>query len=394
MTIMNEITPLRADMMRWRHDIHQHPEPASQLQRTVSKVAELLRRFHFDEVIENYGQQQAVIGILRKNEEQRPAIALVAALEGQPLQEENSTIKYSSVNPKCMHALGHDGEVAMLLGAAQYLTQERNFKNNVVFIFCPGESDGLGIQSMIEGGLLDRFGIQEIYNLQNYPALPAGQVAISVGPHLAALGELLVHLSAHSQCNIFSRSSCNPILAASAIIHSLDSLIATSIDSSNPLLVSMNSLMAGDNFTHIPETAELKAIVRSISPDSEKWLPAHLDYLIGKLTEAYHVQATISYRVVCPVAINQERPVKFVREIAKKLLGEAALQEYQPKLMISKDVAYFMRERPGAVIGIGNGKTAALYDPQYDFNDDVLMIGASLIVRLAEAFTVRKSHGK
>lgn len=375
--------PLQLEMVRWRHDIHKHPEQALQEHRTASKIAELLRSFGFDQVVENYGGQSAVIGVLQ-NKGSR-SIGLVAGTDGQAVLEDNDTLEYRSVYAHQMHALGHDGEVAMLLGAAKQLASSRNFRGKVVFIFCSASGRSFGSKNLIENGFFQDFPLEEIYQFQSFPGLPAGQIAVSAGPCMAALAELLIKIHGRGGYGAFPHRAINPIDAAAVLTHSLEQLVCDSVDPANPLIVGVHSFHAGDSFLFIPDTVELKGMVRYITVEIEKWLPGRINTLITKLSEAYSVQADVSYQMVCPVTTNSTQQARFARETAETLLGTDRIQEYQPVTMVAKDFAYFLQEVPGAVIYIGNGGFG-LFHPQYDFNDEILLTGTKLWVHLVETF--------
>lgn len=383
MALIPEILDCQKEMARWRHDIHKHPELPLKEQRTASKIAELLRSFGVDRVVENYGGQFTVIGVLAEPGDR--AIGLVAGMDGQPIQETNDSLDYRSEYSGCMHAIGLDGEVAMLLGTAKYLAKTRKFQGKIVFIFCSEVGHNFGVKALIENGLFQDFPVEEIYALQSYPGLPAGQVSVEAGPCMSAVAELLIKIKGRGGHGAFPNRANNPINAAAALTHSLEQLVSASIDPSHPLLVSVNSIHSGETYVFVPEEAELKGMVRFVTPEMERWLPARINTLVEKLAEAYGVEAVVNYQMVCPVTINSAQQVRFVQEVAKKTLPMEDVHESQPVTMVGKDFAYFLQEKPGALIYIGNGGFG-LYHPQYDFNDEVLATGSSLFTRLAETF--------
>jgi len=381
MKLIPEIVENHAEMARWRRDIHKHPEMSLNELRTASKIAEQLRSFGFDEVIEKTGYS-SVIGVLKNGE--GPMIGFVAAIDAQDVQEVNEDLIYRSVNDGCMHALGHDGEVAMLLGAAKYFAQKRSFKGSLVFIFYSGFIGGLSARSLIEDGLFERFPVIDLFAFQSMPKLMAGKFAISAGAVMGGVAELLIKLTGRGGHAAFPNHSKNPILAAASIITSLGLLVSSRIDPANPLLIATTSIQSGHSFRYTPDIAELRASVRFIDPDIESWLPTHTDMLVTKIAEAHRVDSMISYRKVCAPTVNDPALARYVRDVAQDMFDYAYVQEIQPPTLIGSDISYFYNERPGVCIGIGNAGDCELMDPCYDFNDEILPIGASLLVYIAQ----------
>lgn len=383
MALLSEILDFQDEMIRWRHDIHQHPDCGIHDLRTSSKIAELLRSFQLDDVIEQYGQV-GVVGILRQGQGQ--TLGLVAGISGQTINEVENNLEYRSVIPKCMHAIGHDGEISILLGVAKYLAKTRQFSGTIVFIFCVREDSGLGAQAMIEEGLLQQFPMNRIYAMTSWPGLPVGDIGLISGPVMASVAELLIKVTGVAGHSGMPNQARSPIFAASEMVNSLGNLVASEVDPGNPISVCINSFHSGDSFSYIPETAEMKASVRFLNPDIEAWLPERIEELINGIADAYHVYAQTSYRKICDVAINDQRAVRFAREIGREILGEDHIKETVSPLMIGYDIANFLREVPGAIIYFGNGKSAPLLSPNYDFDDKMLPIGASFFAQLAIEF--------
>lgn len=383
MNLIPQIKASHAEMKRWRHDMHKHPEPPLFEQRTASKVAELLRIFGFDEVHEQIGHT-AVVGILRNGK--GPMVGLCAAIDAQMIQEAPSKHDYCSENSGCMHALGHDGEVAMLLGAAKYLAAKRPFKGGVACIFYSAQGSGIGTRAMIEDGLFQQYPISCLYSLQSIPNLPVGSVELSAGPLMGAVAELFVKIIGRAGDPAFPHKANNPILAASAIVNSLETLAAYTLDPANPFSVSVTGFNSGQAFEQIPEEAELKASVRFLNPEIEEWLPGRIDMLVNKIAESYNTQSIVSYRLVCPPLFNEVHHVRFARNVAQKLLGNGNVHEMHPMTLIGNDLSYFLSETPGVCIPMGNGTQIDLLSPAYDFNDQVLPIGATLLALLVEQF--------
>ncbi len=383
MELLPEVVDFNKEMVRWRHDIHQHPDADMHDLRTSSKVAELLRSFGFDEVIEQFGQV-GVVGVLHQGD--GSTMGLVAGISAQPIQESKDNPEYQSVIPKSMHAVGHDGETAILLGVAKYLAKTRQFSGTIVFIFCVREDSGLGAQAMIEDGLMQRYPMEMIYAMVNWPGLPVGDVALVSGPVMASVAELLIKIEGVAGHCGMSSNACSPVFAASEIINSLGNLIASSVEPGNPVSISVNSVHAGNSYSYIPEVAELMASVRFLKPEIESWLPGRVEELIEGIAEGYNVKALVSYRKVCDVAVNDQNAIRFARKIAVKMLGDDHVKEIMTPSMVGSDLATFLHEIPGAIVHVGNGDSAPLWSPNYDFDDKILPIGASFFSELAMAF--------
>ncbi|MBU0456086.1 MAG: amidohydrolase [Pseudomonadota bacterium] len=382
MGLIKEIVDSHDEMIRWRHDLHRYPEPSLHEQRTASKIAELLRSFGFDEVREKVGEM-GVIGVLRNGGSSM--IGLAAAFDGEDISERGNPGDYKSRQPKYMHALGHDGEVSMLLGAAKYLAHTRRFKGDVIFIFYSSYSGGVGARAIIEEGLFELYPVERLFTLLNVPELPEGEVAVGVGPVRSAVAELLVKVVGKSGNAAFPNRAKNPILAASEVVNFLETLTSGALDPASPLSICITSMNAGGDFDHIPKEIELKASVRFLNRSFESWLPVHVDALISKIAEFHGMRAIVSYRMVTPVTNNDAAAVRYARGAIKDLFGAQEVNESQAASLLGSDIGYFLNECPGACISIGNGISRGfLLTSTYDFNDDILPIGASVLARLVE----------
>jgi len=283
-----------------------------------------------------------------------------------------------------MHAVGFDGETAMLLGAAKYLAANRNtFNGTITFVFYASFDFNLGAIDLIENSFLQEFPMDHFYRLEMNSHLNVGEVAIAAGPVTATVAELLIVLTGIRGHSAVPNLAKNPIMAGAEIINSLGNIVASEIDPANPMVIGIDSFISGDTFLYIPETAELKGAVRFLNPEIENTLPKKIENLVKKIAESYGVQADLSYRLYCVPCINEQEAARFARKAARDILLNEAVFEKQPPVMMGSDFGYFLQEVSGALIAIGNGSGPHMLSSQFDFNDDVLPIGASLMANLA-----------
>lgn len=384
MGILPELIDLQEEMARWRHDIHKHPDHDIHDLRTVSKIAELLRSFQFDEVLEQYGQA-GVVGVLRNGV--GPTIGLVACISGQNIQEVNRAIEYCSVIPDRMHALGQDGETTALLGAAKYLAQSRNFSGTVVCLFSVWDGETSGCQAMIENGLLQQFSFDLFYGIKSETAMAVGDVSLMHGVVMASVAELMIRIEGRAGHNGVPNQARNPIFAGAEIVNSLGNLVASEVDPTRPIIIGISSFNSGNTFSYVPKNAELKATVRFLDPDIEEWLPRRIESLVENIAASYNVRAFVSYRRVSPVSVNDKKATLFARQVAIQLLGESCVHDMTASTMLGWDIADFLKVVPGAIIQLGTGEHNRLMTPSYDFDDKALAVGASLLAKLASAYS-------
>jgi hippurate hydrolase len=384
MPIVNRIADLQNDIKAWRHDLHAHPELLYDVHRTAASVAEKLKAFGCDEVVTGLGRT-GVVGVIRGN---RPAgvgqvIGLRADMDALPI-EEAGNLPYKSTVPGKMHACGHDGHTAMLLGATRYLADTRNFAGTAVVIFQPAEEGGGGGRAMVQDGLMERFGIEQVYGMHNYPGLPVGQFALRPGPLMAAADRLTIEIEGRGGHAARPHISVDTVLVGAQIINQIQSIVARNVDPLESAVISICVFQAGTTDNVIPQTALLRGTARSLSPQVQNVLEQRLREVVEGTARLYGAKAKLTYKRDYPVTRNHERETAFAASVASEVVGQERVDANVAPVMGAEDFSFMLEARPGAFIFVGNGDTAGLHHPAYDFNDEAIPIGTSYWVRLVE----------
>jgi amidohydrolase len=382
MPIVNRIADLHAEITAWRRDFHAHPELLYEVHRTAASVADKLKSFGCDEVATGIGRT-GVVGVIRGRKSGDKVVGLRADMDALPI-EEATRLPYTSTVPGKMHACGHDGHTAMLLGAAKYLADTRNFAGTAVVIFQPAEEGGAGAKAMIGDGLLDRFGIQEVYGMHNYPGLPVGQFAIRSGPFMASTDGIAIKLKGKGAHAAWPHQGVDTVLVGAQIVNALQSIVSRNVDPLQAAVISICVFEAGHADNVIPQEALLRGTVRCLSAKVRGLLEKRVREVVEGTAALYGAQAELSYRRGYPILANHEGATGLAATIAGEVGGKDAVNTDFPPMMGAEDFAYMLEERPGAFIFVGNGDSAGLHQPAYDFNDDAIPIGTSYWVRLAE----------
>ena len=383
MPIANRIAEMKAEVSQWRRDIHAHPEILFDVHRTAGTVAEKLKAFGCDDVVTGIGQT-GVVGVIHgKGTGPRKVIGLRADMDALPMDEQTN-LPYRSQNPGKMHACGHDGHTAMLLGGAKYLAETRDFSGTAVVIFQPAEEGGGGGREMVNDGLMDRFGIQEVYGMHNMPGLPTGPFAIRPGPLLAAAHRILIEIEGFGPHAAKPHLGVDPVVVGAQIVNLAQAVVSRSVDPIKSGLISICQFHAGSADNVIPQTATLRGTARSLVLEVRDTLEKRLREIVEGTAKAYGAKATLTYSRGYPVTSNHERQTEFAAAIASDVVGPEAVDANTPPLMGGEDFSYMLEARPGAFIFIGNGDTAGLHHPGYDFNDDAIPAGVAFWARLVE----------
>ncbi|MCC6888997.1 MAG: amidohydrolase [Hyphomicrobiales bacterium] len=385
MPIINRIAAMQSDIAEWRHDFHAHPELLYDVHRTAAIVAEKLRAFGCDEVVTGIGKT-GVVGVIRGRKPATgaiQAIGLRADMDALPILEATGK-PYQSTTPGRMHACGHDGHSAMLLGAARYLAETRNFAGEAVVIFQPAEEGGAGGRAMIADGLMERFKIGEVYGMHNYPGLPVGQFAIRSGPLMAAADHLIIDIEGVGGHAARPHFTVDPVLTGAAMLMELQSVVARNVDPLEAAVVSICMFQAGHADNVIPQTAQLRGTARSLSGAVQDLLERRVRHIVDGVARLHGAKATLQYNRNYPVLRNHERETGFAAGVASGIAGEGKVDSVMTPVMGAEDFSFMLEARPGAFIFIGNGDSAGLHHPAYDFNDDALPFGTSYWVRLIE----------
>jgi amidohydrolase len=382
MPIVNRVADLHAEITEWRHDFHAHPELQYDVQRTAAAVAEKLKAFGCDEVVTGIGRT-GVVGVIRGRKGGDKAIGLRADMDALPI-EEASDLPYKSTVPGKMHACGHDGHTAMLLGAAKYLAETRNFAGSAVMIFQPAEEGGAGARAMMRDGLLDRFGIQQVFGMHTAPGLPIGEFAIRPGPMLASTDTIDIELEGIGGHAAWPHTGVDTVLVGAQIVNQLQSIVARNVDPLQAAVISICVFQAGHVENVIPSAAHLRGTARALSPKVRKLLEKRVHEVVEGTTRLYGAKAKITYTPGYPVLVNDEGQTDFAASVAREIAGSDKVRTSSPPVMGAEDFAFMLEERPGAFIWVGNGDSATLHNPAYDFNDEAILHGTSYWVRLAE----------
>lgn len=385
MAVVNRFADLAPAITEWRRDIHAHPEILFDTDRTSALVAEKLRGFGVDEVVEGIGRT-GVVGVIRGRQTgSGRVVGLRADMDALPIPEATG-LDYASRTPGAMHACGHDGHTAMLLGAAQYLAETRNFDGTVVVIFQPAEEGGGGGKEMVEDGLMERFGIQQVYGLHNLPGLPVGEFAFRPGPVMAASDTFSIVVTGRGGHAAQPHRTIDPVLTAAQIVTALQQVASRNADPLKAVVVSVTSVRTSSNASNvIPEEVELIGTARTLDPETQDLTERRMGEIVAGIAAAHGATARFVYERDYPVTVNAEAETAFAARVAREVVGSDRVDAAAPPMMGAEDFSYMLNHRPGAYVFLGNGDTAALHHPKYDFNDDAIPVGCSYWVRLVEA---------
>jgi amidohydrolase len=382
MPVLNRAAEMQEEVAGWRRHLHSRPEILYELHETSAFVAAKLREFGCDEVVTGLGRT-GVVGIIRGARPGRTTVGLRADMDALPLAEITGK-PYASMIPGAMHACGHDGHTAMLLGAARYLAETRSFAGSVAVIFQPAEEGGAGALAMMNDGLLDRFGIDRVFGMHNMPGIPLGQFAIRPGPIMAATAEFEVSVHGRGGHAAMPHGTVDPIVAASQMVASLQTIVSRSTDPIDSLVVSVTKFHSGDAHNIIPEMARFAGTIRTLRKEVASHAFERLRALCEGIAAGHGARAEIMIDANYPVTFNHAVETEFATEIARQVAGPANVMTDIPPLMGGEDFSYMLEARPGAFIFVGNGDSANLHNPAYDFNDEAIAHGVSYWVRLAE----------
>jgi len=382
MPILNRAAELQPEVAEWRRHIHRNPELGYQEHETAAFVAERLREFGCDEVVTGLGKT-GVVGLIRGSRGAGPTLGLRADMDALPMSEANNFAHASQV-PGKMHACGHDGHTAMLLGAAKYLAETRNFAGAVAVIFQPAEEGGGGGLAMVKDGLMERFGIERVFGMHNLPGLPAGQFALRPGPIMAATAEFVVTVTGKGGHAALPHGTVDPIVAASQMVTALQTITSRNLDPVSALVVSVTKFQAGHAHNVIPDTAVFSGTIRSLEDSVGAMARERIGAICQGIAQAAGATVNIDIDVNYPVTRNHEAETALALSVATGIAGPAAVDGNLPPMMGGEDFSYMLQQRPGAFIFVGNGDTAGLHNPAYDFNDEIIPSGISYWVALAE----------
>ena len=381
MPVKNRFAELLPEITAWRRDLHEHPEILFDTQRTSGIVAEKLQAFGCDEVVTGLGRT-GVVGIIRgKSDNSGRTIGLRADMDALPIHEETG-VDYASKTPGAMHACGHDGHTAMLLGAAKYLAETRNFDGTVAVIFQPAEEGGGGGKEMVDDGIMERWGIEEVYGMHNWPGVPTGQFAIRSGPFFAATDIFEIKVTGRGGHAAKPHETVDSTVLASHMVLALQTIASRNADPIDSLVVSVTSFETSSKaFNVIPETVTLKGTVRTLSPEMRDLAESRMGAIVEGTATMLGGSATLDYTRNYPVMVNSDEQTEFAAEVATAVAGDCA---DAPLVMGGEDFAFMSNARPGAYILVGNGDTAHVHHPKYNFNDETIPAGCSWWAEIVE----------
>jgi amidohydrolase len=381
MPVINRIAEFADEVAEWRRDFHTHPELQYDLPRTSGKVAELLRSFGVDEVVTGIARS-GVVGVI-KGRGPGKTIGLRADMDALPIAERSGK-SYASGTSGRMHACGHDGHTAMLLGAAKYLAETRNFDGNAVVIFQPAEEGGAGGRMMVQEGVMDRFGIEEVYGMHNMPGTPAGHFGIRAGGIMAASDEFTIVVTGQGGHAAFPQNTVDPVMIAAQLIVALQTIVSRNVDPMRSAVLSVTMMRAGEAFNIIPQSVHLTGTVRTLDEAVRDLMETRLKSVSQNLAATFGAKAEVTYRRGYPVTVNTADQTAYAAEVAGAVAGADNVNTGVDPTMGGEDFSYMLQARPGAFIFLGNGPTSQLHSDTYDFNDEIIPAGVSYWVRLVE----------
>lgn len=383
--MQDRILPQMPDVVSWRHHLHENPELEFDVFKTASFVAQKLRDFGCDDVIEHIGRS-GVVGIIRgRGTPGSRTLGLRADMDALPISE-TTNLPYRSRVPGFMHACGHDGHTSMLLGAAKYLAETRNFTGKIVLVFQPAEEGGAGgAQAMIDDGLMDRFGIDEIYGMHNWPGIPVGRFAIRPGSIMAAFDSFSIEVEGKGGHAATPDKAVDTVLILASIVNALQSIVSRNVDPREAVVLSACQMHAGEADNVIPQFGRLSGSVRTLTAAASAFCEERIRSIAEATARVYGGTAKVAYKHTIPAVVNEPGCTTYFADAAANLVGSGHVDTTIAPQMGSEDFAAFLLKRPGAFILIGNGDSESLHHPAYDFNDAVLPFGISLWTQIAES---------
>ncbi|WP_394152263.1 M20 aminoacylase family protein [Loktanella salsilacus] len=378
MPVLNSIADYQATLAQWRRHLHTIPEVQFALHDTAAFVADRLRDIGVDEIHTGI----ATTGIVAIINGQKPGrtIGLRADMDALPMPEETG-LDYASTNLGAMHACGHDGHTTMLLGAAKYLAETRNFAGRVALIFQPAEENGSGAKVMREEGIFDTFDIAEVYALHNSPGTPVGEFYTTPGPIMAAVDEFTININGKGGHGAFPQDTVDPITAAVSMVQAIQTIVSRNHYALDDLVISVTQIHAGSVFNVIPDTAMINGTVRTFDPAVQQMVMDRMQAIVDGQAASFGVTATLDYGNGDPATINDPACTAFAASVAESITScDTAVS----RDMGAEDFSYMLEARPGAYLFIGNGDSAGLHHPKYDYNDDTTAYGATFFARLIE----------
>ena len=381
MAVINRIAGLADEMKAWRRHIHMNPELGRECHETAAFVVERLKEFGVDEITTGWAESGVVAVINGQGE--GPAIGLRADMDALPM-EEITGLEYASKTPGKMHACGHDGHTAMLLGAAKYLSETRNFAGKAVLIFQPDEELYGGGEAMVKEGMMERFGIDEVYAIHNGPGLEAGLIGTVAGPIMAAVDSFYIDIQGKGGHGAMPHESVDPVVAAVGMVQAIQTIVSRNNDAQERLVVSVTQINTGTATNIIPDSARVCGTVRTFDPHVRDMVEKRMGEIVAGQAASFGVESVLQYDRGYPATVNDAGKTVFAADVAREIVGEAKVMDDAKPMMAAEDFSYMLEQRPGVYAFVGNGEGAMVHHPAYDFNDEIAPIGASFLARLVE----------
>ena len=382
MAVINRIAGLADEMKAWRRHIHENPELGRDCHETAAFVVERLKEFGITDITTGWAQSGVVAVIEGQGE--GPTIGLRADMDALPILEETG-LDYASKVPGKMHACGHDGHTAMLLGAAKYLAETRNFRGRAVLLFQPDEEGGGGGEAMVQEGVMDKYGIDEVYGIHNGPGLPEGMIAMTPGPLLAAVDSFYIDIQGRGGHGAQPHDTVDPVVAAVSMVQAIQTIVSRNNNSENRLVISVTQIVTGTATNIIPDTARVTGTVRSFAPETRDLVERRMGEIVAGQAASFGVEATLLYDRGYPATVNHPDQTVFAAKVARDVVGDEKVEDKATPIMAAEDFAYMLEARPGAYAFVGNGvEGATVHHPKYDFNDEIAPVGASYLARIVE----------
>lgn len=381
MPIVNSIAALSDEMTGWRRHLHQYPELGLDCHKTAAFVVERLKEFGITDIHEGIART-GVVAIIEGRAPGR-TIGLRADMDALPMQD-LSGAEHASKVPGMAHTCGHDGHTTMLLGAAKYLAETRNFAGRVALIFQPAEENEGGGRIMVEEGMMDRFGIDEVYGIHNSPGTPEGHLVTNRGALLAGVDEFTITLTGVGGHGAQPARTRDPVVAAASLVMALQTIVSRNIDALDQVVVSVTQIHTGSAMNIVPDQAMLNGTVRYYDKAAQAEVKARMADLAEFQAKSFGMTAELIYDEGYPPTINHPAQAEFAAEVAREVVGAEAVDLDTPPIMPGEDFAYMLEARPGAYLFLGQGDTPSCHHPKYDFRDEIAPIGASFFARLVE----------
>ncbi|MCA0927282.1 M20 aminoacylase family protein [Ruegeria profundi] len=381
MPVVNRIADFSSDMATWRRHLHSIPELAFDCHETAAFVAERLRGFGVDELHEGIATT-GIVAIIN-GQSDGPTIGLRADMDALPIPEDTG-VEYASKHPGKMHACGHDGHTTMLLGAARYLAETRNFRGRVALIFQPAEEEGGGAGVMVEEGIMDRFDIAQVYALHNAPGLPEGAFHTTPGAIMAAVDTFHVYIQGVGGHGAMPHETRDPVMAACGIAQALQTIVSRNHHALDDLVVSVTQIHTGTVNNVVPDTAYINGTVRTFDPSVQQMVIERMEQIVQGQAASFGVEARLDYEIDYPATINDAESTNFAADVAREVSGSEQVVDNMTRNMGAEAFLYMLQVRPGAYLFLGQGEGVGLRHPKYNFNDEIAPVGASFLARIVE----------